>query len=264
MDKRIISLVKKLVLILVGLLVFGMITIGGIELTCSSWFCISCHEMKELGDSWKFSKHGPYNANNPKMHDCMKCHSQPGIVGFLKAKISGLFSLVYHLSNNYHIEATQPVVCIREGCHQLEELDRVDLRSDRVVGMNHRKHIKVMEKVGTRSLCMPCHRRIAHGYDNYMPDMKKDCLATCHIDEDIKASRCSFCHQSHLEIRLKGKEASLLDLHGETSCVECHEGLCRATGNTCEQCHEGEGYGSLIIVPKKSSAARPRSQGRRP
>lgn len=251
-EKKARSFAKKLTITAIGLLLFGAITVGGMELTCSSWFCISCHEMKELGSSWQFSKHGPYNPDNPQMHNCLKCHAQPGVIGFLKAKVSGIFSLVYHLGGNYHIEATQPVVCIRDGCHQLKDLDRAD-RPNRVVTLNHAKHIKVMEKVGTRYQCMPCHRTIAHGEDGHLPDMKKDCLVTCHTDQGISALKCTSCHTNHPDVRVKGQDASLLELHKDStvSCTECHRGLCKATENTCDGCHKGNGYGSLIILHEK-------------
>lgn len=238
---------KKLVIVAAGLALFGIITLGGIEITFSSWFCISCHEMKELGNNWKFSKHGPYNAANPKMHNCMKCHSQPGLVGLFKAKVTGLLSLVYHITGNYHFEAAQPIVCIRDGCHQLEDMDRA-IRPDKTVNLNHLKHIKLMQKVGTRNQCMPCHRRIAHGEATHLPDMKKDCFGTCHTNQDINAAKCTSCHPAHLGIRFEGKEVSLLDLHPEVACIECHEGFCRSSESTCEQCHEGKGYGNLSII----------------
>jgi len=246
---------KKLTIIVMGLALAGIITIGGMELNCSSWSCISCHEMKELGSNWKFSKHGPYNAANPEMHDCLKCHSQPGAAGFLKAKISGLFSVAYHVGRDYHIEATQPVVCIRGGCHQLEDLDKADRadRPDRMVVLNHAEHIKVMKKVGTRYQCMPCHRNIAHGEETYLPDMKRDCFVTCHNEKGIADTKCTSCHPAHPDIHLKGRDASLFALHKDAniSCIECHTEICKATAHTCDQCHKGKNYGSLIISDEK-------------
>jgi nitrate/TMAO reductase-like tetraheme cytochrome c subunit len=246
------SLKKELTIVAVGLTLFGIITVGGMELSCSSWSCISCHEMKELGSNWKFSKHGPYNAANPEMHNCLKCHAQPGAAGFLKAKISGFFCLAYHLGDNYHVKATKQVVCIRGGCHKLEYLDKAD-RSDRVVSMNHAKHIKVIKKVGTRSQCMPCHRNIAHGDDKYLPDMKKDCFVTCHNENGITSPKCTLCHPAHPDVRLKDQKASLFALHKDAniSCTECHIGIRKATKNACDRCHKGNNYGSLIIPYEK-------------
>ncbi|MEW5804272.1 MAG: NapC/NirT family cytochrome c [bacterium] len=255
-EKNMTSLAKKLTLAVAGLLLSGVVTVGGIDLTCSSWFCITCHEMKELGNNWRFSKHGPYNPNNPEMHNCLKCHAQPGLVGLLKAKVSGLFSLSYHLGGNYHVEATQPVVCIRGGCHQLEDLDRAN-RPNRTVALNHSQHVKVMQKVGTRSHCMPCHRNIAHGEDSYLPNMRKDCFLTCHTAEGITSSKCTSCHPVHPDVRLEGRSTPLLALHKDANvtCLECHAGLCKASENTCDECHAGNDYGNLITFLAKKTEA---------
>ncbi|MGA1876015.1 MAG: NapC/NirT family cytochrome c [bacterium] len=240
---------KKLIIIIVGIVLFGVIAFAGIELTCTSWFCLRCHEMEELGASWKLSKHGP---DNPKMNNCMKCHAQPGFLGFVKAKISGLFSLVYHLSGDYHLEATQPVVCIREGCHQLEDLDRAS-RPDKTVAMDHGIHIKVMKEVGTRYQCMPCHRDIAHGDETFLPDMKSVCFL-CHTDKSIGADNCALCHPTHPKVGLEGEDADLMELHQDsgTSCVECHTEACKATKATCDSCHEGDNYGDMVIYKGKA------------
>lgn len=247
-EKKKMSMGKKLALIGVGLVLFGVMAVGGIELTCTSWFCLSCHEMKELGATWKLSKHGP---DNPEMDNrCMKCHSQPGLLGLLKAKIGGLFSLAYHLSGNYHLEATQPVVCIREGCHQIADLDRAT-RPDRTVTINHAKHIKVMKTIGTRYGCMPCHRDIAHGEEKFLPDMKTSCFL-CHTNRDIGASNCALCHPKHPLVQLKDDTTSLLEYHQDAKCADCHAESCKATKATCDTCHEGENYGQRVVFKGKA------------
>jgi cytochrome c nitrite reductase small subunit len=250
--KKTMSKQKKVLFLLACFGLLGVTFYTGIELTCTPWFCTSCHEMKTLGDSWKLSKHGP---SNPKTHNCMKCHAQPGAVGFVKAKINGLFSLVYHFSGNYHIEATQPVVCLRGGCHQMEEMDRA-FRPDQTAKLNHANHINVMKKIGTRHQCMPCHRNIAHGQETYLPDMKKDCFV-CHTDnyQEICSTNCNSCHSaSHQKVRLAGQELPLLDLHNdaEVSCTECHEETQAAMKASCEGCHEDENYESEITSEKEA------------
>lgn len=239
---------KKLTIIAIGVVLFGIIAFAGIELTCTSWFCLRCHEMRELGDSWKLSKHGP---DNPEMNNCMKCHAQPGFIGFMKAKIGGLFSLAYKDTGGYHLEATQPVVCVRDGCHQIEDLDRAT-RPDKTVTMNHGIHIKVMKEVGTRYQCMPCHRDIAHGDETFLPDMKSICFL-CHTDRSIGAENCSLCHAVHPKVDLDDGSA-LMDVHEEVeiSCVDCHEDACKATKATCDNCHDGDSYGDMVIYKGKS------------
>ncbi|MEW5817414.1 MAG: NapC/NirT family cytochrome c [Spirochaetota bacterium] len=246
-EKKKMSMGKKLTLVAVGVVLFGAIAFAGIELTCTSWFCLSCHEMKELGAAWKLSKHGP---DNPEMHNCMKCHSQPGLLGLLKAKIAGLFSLVYHLTGDYHLEATQPVVCVRSECHHIEDLDRAT-RPDQTVTLSHAKHIKVMKSIGTRYQCMPCHRDIAHGEQKFLPDMKTSCFL-CHTNQDIAASNCALCHPKHPAVRLTDDETPILEYHQDVKCVECHTEACKATKATCDTCHEGENYGDRVVYKGKA------------
>lgn len=238
---------KKLVIIAIGVILFGVIAFAGIELTCTSWFCLRCHEMQELGESWKLSKHGP---NNPDMNNCMKCHAQPGALGFVKAKVSGLFSLVYHLTGQYHLEATQPVVCVRGGCHQIDDLDRAD-RPNKTITMNHAIHIKVMKEIGTRSQCMPCHRDIAHGEQTFLPDMKSVCFL-CHTEKGIGADNCALCHPTHPQVSLQSGE-TIMELHpsDQVSCTDCHADACAATKATCEACHEGDNYGEQVVYQGK-------------
>ena len=241
---------KKIVILLIGLGFLGVLFFAGIEFTCTAWFCTSCHEMKPLGRTWELSKHGPFN---PKIKNCMKCHAKPGVIGFLKAKINGLFSLAYHVTGNYHLEATQPVVCLREGCHKLDELNRAN-RPDQIVKVDHQKHVEIMKKAGMRHQCMPCHRNIAHGEEGFMPDMKKDCFI-CHKEgyQQIAASNCTGCHgSSHSNFALEGEDGELLELHSEVemSCMECHTDF-DAKKADCEGCHE-EDYSEKLIFEKEA------------
>jgi len=251
---KMMSMAKKLAVIAVGLILFGIIMAVGIEFTCNSWFCISCHKMKELDTTWNFSKHGPYVSNNPKMHDCLKCHAQPGLKGFLKARISGFLCLIDHQKgNDYHRRAIKPVVCIRGGCHQLKDLDEADRsnRPGRIVVMSHARHIKLMKKGEKEPSCMPCHRNVARGEDKYSPDMKKDCLVTCHSDQGL--AECTSCHPTHPDVRLKGRDSSLLDLHkgANISCTQCHPGLCKAPAAICKECHEDKSFGDPKKIEKR-------------
>lgn len=245
-EKKKMSKGKKVLSLMAGFGLLGVLFFAGIEITCTSWFCTSCHEMRSLGNSWELSKHGPMN---PKIHNCMKCHAQPGPIGFVKAKVNGLFSLVYHITGNYHVEATQPVVCIRGGCHQMEDLDRA-YRPDQVVLLNHAKHIKIMEEIGTRHKCMPCHRNIAHGEGKFLPDMKKDCFL-CHTEgfQKICADNCNTCHADHLELALKDNQGvDLFELHtqAEIACLECHSEEFKTVEASCQACHDGEEFGEII------------------
>ncbi len=239
---------RKAAIIIIGLMLCGVIAARGIIFTSNPRFCGSCHEMQELWATWNFSKHGPYNPNNPDIHNCLKCHAKPGVIGSLSAKINRLFSIAYHFSGNYLIEATHKVACIQGGCHQMEDMDRA-FRPDRTVRLNHANHLKVMKEIGTRYQCMPCHRNIAHGEEKYRPNMKADCITLCHTDRDISSINCVLCHATHPSIALKGKESALLELHkdAEITCIGCHREKDKAMKAGCGDCHEDKNYRDLVV-----------------
>ena len=232
------SMFRKLLLVLVILIVVAGVSVAGIEITCTPWFCNRCHEMNEYFDSWTLCDHGPETGRNLK--NCMKCHVRPGFLNFLKAKANGIFSLLFHLSGYHHVEATLPVICLREGCHSIEQLDEFDSTADpaETVRLNHRMHIEVNEKIGTRYKCMPCHKNVAHGkQQQFMPDMKDTCFL-CHSDTDIRYKNFASCHPEHPLI--KGDIEDLYDIHAENDvgCEECHIDAHKANEISCLNCHD--------------------------
>ena len=115
---------KKIIILVAVIIVIGIVSVAGIEITCTPWFCNRCHEMNEYFDTWTLCNHGPGTGRN--MKNCMLCHVKPGFLNFLKAKANGVFSLLFHMAGYHHVEATLPVICLREGCHTLDQLDELD------------------------------------------------------------------------------------------------------------------------------------------
>ncbi|MBN2373580.1 NapC/NirT family cytochrome c [bacterium] len=232
------SMFRKVLLVVAILVVIAVVAVAGIEVTCTPWFCNRCHEMNEYFDTWTLCNHGPESTRN--MKDCMKCHIKPGFLNFLKAKANGVFSLLFHLAGYHHVEATLPVICLREGCHTMEQLDEFDRTADpaETVKLNHRMHIEINEKIGTRYKCMPCHKNVAHGkQQKFMPDMKDTCFL-CHSDTDIRYKNCDSCHPAHPLI--KGKVENLYEIHTEyeVKCEECHIDAHKANEISCLNCHD--------------------------
>ena len=117
-----------------------------------------------------------------------------------------------------------PVVCLREGCHTMEQLETLDRESNpaETVTLNHRMHIELNEQIGTRYKCMPCHKNVAHGkQQQFMPDMKDTCFI-CHSDTDIRYNKCEACHPEHP--RIAGDVEELYEIHAEEDigCDDCH------------------------------------------
>ncbi|MGA1869117.1 MAG: NapC/NirT family cytochrome c [bacterium] len=227
----------KVILVIVILAVFAGLAVASLEFTCTAWFCNRCHEMNEYYDSWMNSSHSP--EKNEAFHNCTPCHVQPGFLNFIKAKIGGVFSLLWHVSGHTHVVCTLPTVCIREGCHNLETIDAQTSKKVSTLQLDHKVHVEVMSKIGTRYQCMPCHKEVAHGALEYMPDMENTCFL-CHTGRDISKENCDFCHPRHLPI--KGDIPDLYPIHKEedVQCVDCHLDAHKASAISCMNCHEDE------------------------
>ncbi len=244
---------KILTLSFICLIVFGFLLLAGFKIFKTSWFCLQCHEKSNIAENWKKSKHGP---SNPEMNNCIHCHSRPGFIGLLQSQVGKFFSHLtvfdfldsFLSTENQKLRPSKSVTCVQEGCHQMDLLDR-SLR--RQISLSHSVHVKIMEEIGTRSKCMPCHIDIAHGEFKFLPDMKSTCFL-CHSEQDTQSSNCDLCHKTHPGVQLKGRDTSLFELHNTTnkktkiSCLECHLDHCKASKANCEKCHAGKNYGDLI------------------
>jgi len=221
-------------LILIGVVsIVAAIGFGGIEITCTPWFCNRCHEMNVYYDTWEICNHSSRG-------DCMQCHVREGFINFLKAKANGVFSLIFHVLGYQHVEATLPVVCLREGCHVLENIDTVERKREYVktVKMDHSAHVDLIRRIGTRYDCIPCHKNIAHSKKRaFMPDMKDTCFI-CHSDLDIRYQNCIACHPGHPLI--EGEVEELYEIHHEAGigCEGCHIDAHKANAVSCINCHD--------------------------
>lgn len=66
---------------------------GAMEFTSRSDFCVSCHEMKPMYTSWQVSRHAQVA--------CIKCHAEPGAIGFIKTKVKALGEVYLHFRGAY-------------------------------------------------------------------------------------------------------------------------------------------------------------------
>ncbi|MCK4419745.1 NapC/NirT family cytochrome c, partial [Candidatus Aerophobetes bacterium] len=88
--KNLIRTRKGKALIVAGILVaILVVSLVGFEVTSLPIFCSSCHNMKPYYESWKVSSHNEVN--------CIKCHSDPGLVPYLKTKANGLVEVGIYL-----------------------------------------------------------------------------------------------------------------------------------------------------------------------
>ncbi|GAW92988.1 cytochrome c3 family protein [Calderihabitans maritimus] len=135
----------------------------GIEYTSRPEFCSSCHEMKEFYTSWTTSSHRNVN--------CLKCHSDPGLVGLIKTKIKALGEVYHHFTQTYEtpIKINSETWsfsrrCLR--CHQ-EVVDKSN-------GPHNQKHF-AMEMACTR-----CHEGLVHNPQTNTRLPSRQICRSCH------------------------------------------------------------------------------------
>lgn len=166
-------------------------------------FCSSCHEMEFYYESWISSTHADEV-------ECLGCHSEPGVKGFIDTKIRGLTEFIVHITGDYevpikpHIRVKNPR-CLE--CHSdagsIPDVD-VDARHDLHMGYD--------------VLCVDCHSRLVHS--------AFDEPKTIQIDE------CDYCHNHHGDFSIQSKHVLL-------KCSDCHPGRVYYTkSNLCQDCHE--------------------------
>ncbi|MEK6643066.1 MAG: NapC/NirT family cytochrome c [Planctomycetota bacterium] len=111
------SLVRTVVLMLVGLLCFGGFSLGGAEYyTSRPDFCGSCHIMDPYYKSWSKDQHGAKVGAR-----CVDCHYAPGEQHTIKAKFKGLSQATSYFSGRYGAGRPRAKVnnasCLVSGCH---------------------------------------------------------------------------------------------------------------------------------------------------
>ncbi len=145
--------------------------VGSVELTSQSWFCSSCHIMEPYYASWK---HGPH-----KDIECIKCHIEPGVDGFLAAKFNGLGQVVDDVLNRTSTKPSASVSelsCTRSGCHSLETLLKKEVNTGKF-RFRHDKHIGA-QHLGVEISCGTCHSHVK-GDEHF--EVNTSVCVTCHM-----------------------------------------------------------------------------------
>ena len=106
---------------LVPVAVLAVATLGSWSVSTSSnpYFCGTCHTMGTYYANWKGSAHARANV------DCASCHYEPGLRGYLRAKIKGTSELVTTLTGTEGFKPVAQVAnttCLSGGCHNAAAL----------------------------------------------------------------------------------------------------------------------------------------------
>lgn len=238
--------------ILVALVGMGVMTLTAVEVTGQPGFCNSCHVMKPYYESWTQSKHAEVN--------CLNCHLQPGLTGYVKGKINGLAQLVDCVVGRIGTKPNATIVdasCLRSQCHATADLITRTFGCTNV-HFAHEKHVnKVVD--GIKITCGTCHSHF-EGAAHF--SVNRDTCFTCHFlgggtsDNRLVKTNCQSCHELPKQVIRRGyvkidhqefvsykanceeschkrelRQASHVD---ETVCLDCHAYPKEADANSVE------------------------------
>ena len=219
----------------------GVVMLGSILATGTTGFCNTCHVMNPYYDSWKVSAHSQVN--------CLGCHMQPGLAGYVKGKITGLAQAVDCMVGrvgtkpNAHID---DLSCLRAECHSTDELGSKTIKYKNAK-FNHAKHIDNTVG-GIKISCNTCHSHF-EGEKHF--EINEDVCFTCHFlksdDSADKAvnTNCTRCHDIPDKVIEKGlvkiNHAEFVSY--EASCEDsCHKKIVEhqsnVSENICLNCHD--------------------------
>lgn len=166
--------INKKLLVLAGIcfFIFIIASVVGIQMTNKAEFCISCHEMQGMYDSWKVSEHKEVN--------CEECHIKPGLVNFGIRKVKSLQEVYFHFFSKVDPAELKgrgevaDVNCLQ--CHK-EWKETVPFHN---VNFPHQKHLD------QELACTKCHARLVHEIAaKERAPQRKVCLE-CHDQSEIK------------------------------------------------------------------------------
>ena len=146
--KRIIIFVSLAIVLL------GISAVVGMHYTSQPNFCASCHQINPSVVSWSVGPH--------KDVTCLKCHADPGTVGYVKRKVAGLNEVYLQVTNQIpdKIEAKiNPAACI--ACHtgnsEFPKAKNLLLTSVDLAPMF--PHAEMLQN---NTSCLTCHQNVGH------------------------------------------------------------------------------------------------------
>ena len=184
MSKKVKKLPLVLLLILGAVLLAGGTT-GYIYVGSDQFCAYKCHQMSTRGATWRLSSH--------KDVKCITCHSEPGVIGELKAHIDGISYLTSFLKDTtthstvfaFRRNPARLKSCLH--CHPAEKLQD----ETETIRMNHEQHV-----VKEQLLCTDCHQDAIHGTLGFETEMmkpkEKNCIS-CHLEVGA-LTNCQSCH----------------------------------------------------------------------
>lgn len=151
------GLIKRLIIIL-GIISFFMILVfSAMEVTSTPKFCTTCHQNRAAVTTWSKAPH--------KDVTCLKCHADPGNIGYVKRKIGGLKEVSMQLTGSFdpnHLHAEFNIsTCI--DCHTKPN------KKYPTAIMIPNSHKSILDN---KISCLGCHKTVGHG--NYSKNKEVD------------------------------------------------------------------------------------------
>jgi nitrate/TMAO reductase-like tetraheme cytochrome c subunit len=195
-----------------------------VQLTSTSGYCTSCHEMKAAGRSWSHSVHAKIS--------CVECHVDPGLwngVVWRVEEAKNIWASYLNAGKGMTASAHEPGDAACQQCHDIAKLPAVI----NGIKIPHQAH------VGLHNLtCADCHSQASHatpGRSNSTVSMSV--CSMCHNGQ-AAPSACATCHvqapPSNIHpagyIVTHGQQAIA---RGEAECLRCHHDK----AGFCDACH---------------------------
>lgn len=174
----------------------GLVVLAGVlVLSLSMWwtsqpaFCNRCHKMEPFVAAWQTSSHQTVN--------CERCHTSPGVFGFVGGKVASLQVVVNYATGHYEDWSFNAVVpnaaCLQ--CH--DDIMHRLVHSTGVVAVDV-SHKDIIESGGK---CIFCHSTIAHGEAVPVGSRTHPTMAACMQCHNDKTAplQCSLCHPGRVD-----------------------------------------------------------------
>ena len=220
-----------------------LITYEALHLTSTPAFCSICHKDAESGPggeyyTWKKNIHAYVNVG------CIDCHGKPGLFGYIRAKMGGMYDLyseIFH-SRAHKLElltkgATDQAYAIKlvpnewcSFCHS-DEVNK-QVRSDTIMsflGLKMRYLDKVVnpkfrEKYGLPDVFNGPITGVDPNHKKHVNELGLSCLnchsGVAHSGDFITLTKMSTCFKCHDEKRAAKEGQTMPD---NDDCVKCHK-----------------------------------------
>lgn len=218
---------KRTLLAFVLCLISLILCLGvlNVLVTPKPFFCRSCHLEKNIYRAWTKSPH--------KEIDCVKCHREPGVLGYLVDQTKMAKRVCSFILSSYQLPLVSNIdnsSCL--SCHQKISKKTVVKNAIRV------RHKDFLEE---GQACTDCHSAVGHqGTLKKQENPTMDKCTSCHNGK-IASTKCKTCHVEKVKREVRYSRPGGI-IHGKdwrqthgmgnlTSCIICH------SKTDCGRCH---------------------------